>query len=43
MYFAALLANSTFDRWSDAFSGGFAQGAIIGLVIWGVVKIFGGK
>ena len=43
MYFAALLANSTFDRWADGFSGGFVKGAIIGVVIWGVIKVFRGK
>jgi hypothetical protein len=42
MHFAALLANATFDRWSEAFSGGFAKGAIIGVIIWGVFKLLGG-
>jgi hypothetical protein len=44
MYVAAtLLASATFDRWAEGFGSGFAKGAVIGLVIWGVLKLLRGK
>jgi len=44
MYYATvLLADAGFDRWSDAWSGGFVKGAAIGVVVWLVLKVFRGK
>lgn len=38
-----LLAQSMVQAWSDAFGSGFVKGAIIGVVIWGVLKLLRGR
>ena len=38
-----LFAQSMVQAWSDAFGSGFVKGAIIFVVIWGVLKLLRGR
>jgi hypothetical protein len=38
-----LLAQSMIDAWSEGFAGGFMKGAVIGVVIWGILKLLRGR
>ncbi len=40
---AVVFAQTMIEAWSDGFAGGFVKGAIIGVVIWGVLKLLRGR
>ncbi|HTK76899.1 MAG TPA: hypothetical protein VL371_16650 [Gemmataceae bacterium] len=38
-----LLAQSMVEAWSEGFAGGFVKGAVIGVVVFGILKLLRGK
>ena len=38
-----LLAQSMVQAWSDGFGSGFVKGAIIGVVVFGILKLLRGR
>jgi hypothetical protein len=38
-----LLAQSMVEAWSEGFAGGFLKGAIIGVVVFGILKLLRGR